>query len=102
MALKDNVFINQFSLTIKNCYFKIVDFTGNKDLMTIVVGVFPSEEDSKKFILDNEGNETTTKVQPIAIYTYPFQYDLNSSDNIYVQAYNYLKSLEDFAGAKDC
>lgn len=102
MALKDNAFINQFGLTMKSCYFKIIDFTGNKDSMTIVVGVFPSQAVSSNFILDNEGKETTNKVQPVAIYTYPFVYDLNSTDNLYVQAYNYLKSLSDFENAKDC
>ena len=29
-------------------------------------------------------------------------YDLNSSDNIFVQGYNYLKTLPEFNGAEDC
>lgn len=33
---------------------------------------------------------------------YQFIYDLNSLDNIYVQAYSYLKTLSEFNGAEDC
>lgn len=33
---------------------------------------------------------------------YVFDYDLNSADNIYKQAYAYLKSLPEFDGAVDC
>lgn len=31
-----------------------------------------------------------------------FDYDLNSADNIYKQAYAYLKTLPEFNGAVDC
>lgn len=31
-----------------------------------------------------------------------FDYDLNSADNIYKQAYDFLKSLTEFNGAVDC
>jgi hypothetical protein len=33
---------------------------------------------------------------------YSFEYDLNSADNIYKQAYAYLKTLPEFNGAVDC
>jgi len=33
---------------------------------------------------------------------YSFTLDLNSDDNIYEQAYTYLKTLPAFAGAVDC
>lgn len=33
---------------------------------------------------------------------YEFTYDLNSSNNIYVQGYDYLKTLPEFANAEDC
>ena len=33
---------------------------------------------------------------------YNFTYDLNSVDNIYKQAYAYLKTLPEFDGAVDC
>jgi hypothetical protein len=33
---------------------------------------------------------------------YIFDYDLNSADNIYKQAYAYLKTLPEFDGAEDC
>ena len=33
---------------------------------------------------------------------YQFTYDLNSQNNLYVQAYDYLKTLYEFSDAKDC
>lgn len=33
---------------------------------------------------------------------YEFEYDLDSADNIFVQGYNYLKSLPEFKEAEDC
>lgn len=33
---------------------------------------------------------------------YQFTYDLESADNIYIQAYNYLKTLPEFAESVDC
>ena len=33
---------------------------------------------------------------------YEFTYDLESAVNVYVQAYDYLKTLSEFSGAEDC
>jgi hypothetical protein len=38
---------------------------------------------------------------PIQQKMYSFPYSLESSDNMYVQAYNHLKTLPDFEGATD-
>lgn len=40
-------------------------------------------------------------MDPFRVSQYTFPFDLRSSDNIYVQAYNYLKSLPEFSGAID-
>lgn len=38
---------------------------------------------------------------PTAMRNYTFQPDMNSSDNLWVQGYAYLKTQTDFAGAED-
>jgi hypothetical protein len=66
-----------------NAYIKVSFINGNKSQVTATV----------LFVGDNETFEKT--------YTVPMVVD-NDSENFIKQAYEYLKTLPEFAGATDC
>lgn len=85
MAIKKNI-IQKFAgkeIQFDNAYIKIHSLNGNKSLVQITV-----------LILDcAEGNEISNSV-----------YNFNPSVDLawYKQAYEYLKTLPEFANATDC
>ena len=71
---------------IENAYCKIDYLGGDKDLVEIRVGIYT--------------NSLKDKIIKSNFYT--FNPELESADNFIKQGYEYLKSLEEFAGAIDC
>lgn len=68
-------------LICEDAYWKVVSLSGDKDSMGITVSVFNNK----------------TKLHTVS---YSFVPNLNGS-NFIAQAYEHLKTLSDFAGAKD-
>lgn len=89
MALNIKNFETKFGIICPNAYAKINYISGNNTFNFSLV-IYTDEESRKnnKEIVDQK--------------TYNFKFNLNSKDNIYIQAYNFLKSLDDFKNAMDC
>lgn len=86
MALRKNFCIEKqyFSgkLILENAYFKIINVNGKKNNIVIEVGIFNNEN-----IVDRQH--------------YCFVPSMEG-ENFIKQAYNYLKTLPEFADAVDC
>jgi hypothetical protein len=75
-------------LTLNNAYIKIIEVSGNKSLINILVVSFKDKEAS-----DNGKNYLTQN-------SYHFAPSLEM--NFIMQGYEYLKTLPAFDGAVDC
>ena len=79
-----------FGIDLAEAYAKIECFNGNKNGIDITVN----------FYANADARETNKR--PIANSGYSFAFNENSKKNIIAQGYEYLKTLEEFAGAEDC
>ena len=82
MALQSNKTWN--GVTVQNAYIKVLSYSGNKINMSFSVGYFASSSEQKMF--GQEQLESSV--------------DLDG-DNPVKQAYENLKTLEEFSGATD-
>ena len=73
-------------LEVKNAYWRVENVNGSKFQLTVTVSA------NKKF-----GDE----IQVVEFKSYVFTPNM-SGDNFVKQAYEYLKTLPEFAGATDC
>lgn len=71
---------------IANAYYQVATLNGSKSMQQIFVSVFNNAQKDKQ----------------IEVLTYSFVPNLESSENFIAQAYNYLKTLPEFANAVDC
>ncbi len=87
MALKMNVSVPVVtqSVVFQDAYCSACSISGSKDAMSVNVEM-----------------RTERGGDVILMRSYAFPYDLAVSDNAFRQAYIYLKTLPDFAGATDC
>ena len=74
-------------IKIKNCYFKVTSIAGNKEKINFCVTGY-SDYENGKIVYKKSFNF-------IPVVT-------ENSENFIKQAYEYLKKLEEFAGAEDC
>lgn len=83
MALTKSI---QFKgLTVNNCYIKIWQFSGNKELITVNVGYYATSTD-----------------EMLKSVTFPnIPYAIGGGDPI-AQAYLYIKTLGDYSDCTDC
>ena len=81
LTLKDNFLIDQ---NFQNSYIKVVQVKANKESAIAIVNFFS----------DKDGVHLKTE-------NFEFLINLNGS-NFIAQAYTYLKTLPEFAGATDC
>ena len=67
------------------------------------VRIAPAENGtfSVHFSLELKANTTAPYVCLVRTIDYMFYYDLESTDNVLKQAYDYMKTLEEFDGAVD-
>lgn len=96
MALKKSIELNNTGASFPNAYHlikRIETFKTNSGYTSnIYISIYSCEESrntSKNPLVEN------------LIQVYSFQYNLNSSDNIITQAYNYLKNLPEYEGCID-
>lgn len=74
------------SFKVDNAYVKVLEVIGNKNCLTLTVGIFNNH--SKELLIENR--------------MYTFKPDVSSqSENFIKQGYDYLKSLPEFEGAID-
>lgn len=77
-------------IVVEDAYHKVVFIGGNKDILSITVGVFMSKAASD------------SKMNPINQFSYSFIPSVGSSAPEFIQqAYEYLKTLPEFAAAVD-
>ena len=86
-------------LTISGAYLKVSDNLNiNKNISSRIVHF---NIDAFKDSDARTGGKS--QIQDVGLQTnYSFIYDITSTDNIIVQAYTYLKSLNTFKNALDC
>jgi len=83
MALTKNV--NFMGIQVPNAYIKVVRVSGDKSLISAVVEFRASSEEESFFHRETR------------------QFSLNlDGPNVISQAYEYLKTLDDYVGAEDC
>lgn len=81
-------------IEVTNGYIKIVHWDGNKNNLHFNLEYYPS-----KIVADADiNNENYLMISRM----YTIVPDLESEDNIWVQAYDYLKTLPEFLDAVDC
>lgn len=86
MALKATV--NFKGINVADAYVKVVNFSGDKNSLAFQVGNYgPANESGERELFDSTHRSC--------------DYALDGS-NALQQAYTYLKTLPEFAGAKDC
>jgi hypothetical protein len=85
MALQDNLQTN-FGFTQNNAYFKIVGFTGNKDVINFQLSAYASEE------------AKNANAMPLQDRTFHIA---NPGSVTLGMLYDYLKTLPEYAGAVD-
>ncbi len=86
-------------LTIENAYVKVSDNLNLNRSSNSRLGYFRLE------VYKDTDSRTSGKAQikdPDFKRFYCFKYDLESSYNAIAQAYNYLKTLDEFQAAIDC
>jgi hypothetical protein len=82
MALSKN--IRYKGLEINETYIKVLKFEGDKENLYFTIGYFiDKDEDS------------------LQVKTFNFKYIIDGSNPV-AQAYEYLKTLEEYSDAKDC
>lgn len=82
MALSKN--IRYKGLEINKTYIKVLKFEGDKENLYFTIGYFiDKDEDS------------------LQVKTFNFNYIIDGSNPV-AQAYEYLKTLEEYSDAKDC
>jgi hypothetical protein len=87
MALEKTINFNidgELEVTIENSYIKIMSFCGNKERLNLTVGFFKESDSTNPVKVSNI-------VVPISL----------DGDNFIKQAYEYLKTLPEFASATD-
>jgi|JFJP01.1.fsa_nt_gi hypothetical protein len=92
MALQMNYIVEQYQLTINDCYWKVeIDngIVGGKEKLRVRINCFKTKE-----IADTNQNKYFD-------YDFEFVPDLNSTENFIAQAYAYAKTLPFFATAID-
>ena len=93
MALQKQVITtldNGIDINIEAAYFKIINFDGNKNIISIEVSCYKDSEASK------------TNISPVFSKQFVYPHNLESQDNVMRQGYLYLKTLSEFADAIDC
>lgn len=78
------VSINFKGIPLTNAYFQVTDFSGDKELLRFGVNTYATRG----------GDALQGDI-------YQCAYDLTSGKNALCQAYEYLKTLPEFAGATD-
>lgn len=71
-------------LVVEDAYCKVIHVAGNKSTIECTVAVFENEKSAAP------------------IYSNKYMFAPNLDDNFIKQAYKHLKTLEEFANAKDC
>lgn len=89
MALKANVIL-QNGLAIDNAYLRIVNVLGNKEKLTVFVDVFLNETTAQSHYALGQRNYVFTPSQG------------ESAERWDKQAYEYLKTLDEYVDAIDC
>ena len=90
MALQLDYFDELLEVTVPNCYYKISRLVGNKYGMELYLDVFRNKENA-----DSNVRKLITKM-------YVFQPDVSeSASNIYIQGYDYLKTLDEYKNSID-
>jgi hypothetical protein len=90
MALSKTINL-QNGLTVSNAYIRIDSIAGNKDILTISVGSYVSQQAFQ------EGRACLEQK------TYSFTPSLEEgSANFIKQGYEYLKTLDEYQDASDC
>ena len=98
MAIIMNVTTNS-DLTVENAYIKVSDNINiNKDAVNRIA--YFNVEVYKDADARNGGKSQIQDVELAKVYG--FIYNITSTDNIIVQAYKYLKTLELFKDGVDC
>jgi hypothetical protein len=72
------------AVTVQNAYCKVTKVTGDKSYIECQISVFENKE------------------QSAPLYSNTYMFVPNLEDNFIKQAYQHLKTLEEFAGAIDC
>jgi len=91
MALQKET--NFKGLTITDGYWRVGNFRfSEKTTCSFSMTLFPTAD--LALAEDSINNELTK-------FHYSFSYDLDSEDNLHTQAYNYVKTLDYFAGSLD-
>lgn len=87
MALTKDITINAYGkpLSFPSAYMRIIKLEGNKLEMLATVETYAEKEGA---VLSRDA--------------YEIKHDVSSNSNSFAQAYTYLKSLPEFAGAMDC
>ena len=92
--VRDDYFLEKLSeqkkteeIQFKKCYHKIVDLKGDKNKIEFIVGIYE--------------NSTCERLVSHRIYSFVPTVEDNA-DNFIKQGYEYLKTLDEYAGAKDC
>lgn len=92
MALQRD-YNSDIGYTFTGAYCKIISLNianeGNKETY-FTIHIYPNKECSD------------THKQPIGVYSNSFVYDIESDLNVLEQAYQYCKTLSEFAGSIDC
>jgi hypothetical protein len=91
MALRKTLkLIDNFGIEVElaDCYVRVSGLSGTKTAMTASVDIFKKPEgEFPNVLLANEKHEFSTDL---------------SGPNLFVQAYNHLKTLPQYANAVDC
>ena len=99
MALRQN-YITSHKLSVSNGYFKIEEYGGyNTGKMKFSVVVYNEITPEKKIKIEPIKNKNRIGM---SMYQFEFQPDYTNGVNNLKQAYEYLKTLEQFKNAEDC
>jgi len=89
MGLINNYYQPKFEMTIADCYWKIGEISGSKEMLKVRLNCYKN-----KTVADTNQNK-------YADFDLRFVPDLNSPNNFIKQAYAFVKTLPEFSGATD-
>jgi len=101
MALKIAYTLNGTNLTAGEAYLRIKRLNGGKEQLSVEVDVFETVEKAQFERCDDPIPFRHTVGHPIASFSFSFVPDLESADNFLKQAYNHIKTMEQYVGAED-
>ena len=98
MGLQGTLSDSTTNVTVSDAYFRIGALNGGKEGFQIIVECW-NDQQTRSY---RDETDPAVRRYPICTQSHEgFVMDMNETDNVFVQAYDYLKTLPEYTGMTD-